>query len=205
MFADDLKIFSTASEPNHAISLQDVISALGNWCVLNRLPLNIEKCVVMSFTCRRAPIYSDYYLLGSKLERKTIIKDLGVFLDVKLNFNVHIDHFIKKSNRAWGLIRRYSSEFTDPYVLKSLYVVFVRSILEYCSIIWSFIYSIHINRIEAIQKKFIRFTLRGLAWNNTSSLPPYESRLLLLNIHFSRNQTSVLCGRVSTVLIVLTY
>ena len=56
MFADDLKIFSTISDPNHVISLQHVISALGDWCVLNRLPLKFEKFFVISFTCRRSPI-----------------------------------------------------------------------------------------------------------------------------------------------------
>ena len=89
---------------------------------------------------------------------------------------------IKKANRSWGTIRRYSSDFSDPYVIKTLYVAFVRSILEYCSVIWSPYYAVHINRIEAVQKRFLRFSLRGLPWSNPSCLPPYPSRLLLIGL-----------------------
>ena len=130
MFADDLKIFSKVSDLNQVRSLQLAVSALGNWSELNRLPLNLEKCFIISFSHRRLPIFGNYSLLGSVLERKFVIKDLGIMLDVKLNFNEHIDHMIKKANKAWGLVRRYCSDFTDPYVTKTLYVAYVRSILD---------------------------------------------------------------------------
>lgn len=37
-------------------------------------------------------------------------------------------------------------------------------------------------RIEAVQRRFIRFALRGLLWSDVNNLPPYVDRLKLLNV-----------------------
>lgn len=39
-----------------------------------------------------------------------------------------------------------------------------------------------IDRIEAVQRKFMRFALRFLPWNDPVNLPPYEDRCQLLQI-----------------------
>jgi len=66
-----------------------------------------------------------------------------------------------------GFIKRWSKEFNNPFVLKSLYTSLVRPNLEYASQVWSPFYKIHINRIEAIQKNFNCFALRHLCWSST--------------------------------------
>ena len=183
MFADDLNFFSNITDLNSSALLPNAIVALESWCHINQLPLNIEKCFIITFTRCRSPLLVNYHVLNSTIKRRFIIKDLGVILDYRLSFNDHIDYMVKKANRSWGIIRRYSSDISDPYVIKTLYVSFVRSILEYCSIIWSLYYAVHINRIKAVQKRFLRFTLRGLPWLDPTTLPPYSSRLQLIGLH----------------------
>jgi hypothetical protein len=58
-------------------------------------------------------------------------------------------------------VKRLSCEFRDPYTLKTLYVSLVRRKLEYASCVWRSFYGAHINRIERVQKKFLRYALRG--------------------------------------------
>jgi hypothetical protein len=43
------------------------------------------------------------------------INDLGVIMDEKMNFSEHIDVMVGKAFACWGLIRRLSFEFRDPY------------------------------------------------------------------------------------------
>ncbi|SPP90099.1 blast:Protein Wnt-5, partial [Drosophila guanche] len=78
--------------------------------------------------------------------------------------------------------RRWSKEFDDPYITKTLYISLVRPILEYRSCVWCPQYNIHQDRIESVQKNFLLFALRGLNWDATVRLPSYRSRLLLLNL-----------------------
>jgi hypothetical protein len=102
-----------------------------------------------------------------------------------------------------GFIKRLSTEFRDPYTLKALYVSLVRSKLEYACCVWQPFDAVHINRIERIQEKFVKYALRWLGWDSSSVLPPYFSRCSLLNLgtwRFARVMYvfDILSGRVSS-------
>jgi hypothetical protein len=81
-----------------------------------------------------------------------------------------------------GFIRRLSLEFRDPYTLKSLYTSLIRPKLEYASCVWSPFYDVHVDKVERVQRRFIRYALRGLGWTDTYDLPPYEHRCALLRL-----------------------
>jgi hypothetical protein len=78
----------------------------------------------------------------------------------------------------FGFIKRLSREFRGPYILKVLYVTYVRSKLEYANCVWQPFYVTHINRIERIQ--FIKHALSQFRWNVNLDLPPYENRCSVL-------------------------
>ena len=81
-----------------------------------------------------------------------------------------------------GYIKRFSREFQDPLVLKTLYCSLVRPNVEYCSIVWSPSFKNHCDRIEAIQKNFVRFALRDMPWTPGSIIPSYRDRCRLLGL-----------------------
>lgn len=123
------------------------------------------------------------YSVGSYiLEGVNSFVDLGVVLDQRLRFHLHIDSIINKALSILGFIKRWSKEFDDPYITKILFISLVRPSLEYACVVWSPYYNVYIDRIESIQKKFLLFALRGLGWNQSESLPPYENRLKLIDL-----------------------
>lgn len=178
MYADDLKIYSRIENASDCIKLQDDLIRLQEWCDANSLPLNVGKCQYMSFSRRKVTI--DYhYRLGSAILTKIYEKkDLGVIFSSKMSFSKHIDFMVTKSRSMLGFVTRNSNEFRDLFTLKSLYFSFVRSNLEYCSIIWDPFYSGSSLRIEKVQKRFTRYAIHSLHWN--CSMPDYKSRCLLL-------------------------
>jgi hypothetical protein len=36
----------------------------------------------------------------------------------------------------------------------------------------------HVDNVERVQRRFIRYVLRGLGWTDTYDLPPYEHRMM---------------------------
>jgi hypothetical protein len=120
-------------------------------------------------------------LSGHLLENVNKICDLGMILDTKLNFISHIDSIINKDSRMLGYIKRIGKDFTDPYTLRTLYNTFVRSNLDYAGVIWSPYYGVHIDRIEAVQRKFVRFVLRFLGWQTGVVFSPYCQRCKLID------------------------
>mgnify|MGYP005983777977 FL=1 len=157
LFADDLKIYAKITSVDDCLQLQEDINILINWCLRNRLTLNILKCIVMSFTRKLKPIVFTYSMGTSKLKRTDIYKDLGVIYDMKLSFVNHIQDTVAKAFKTYGFIYRNCKEFTNIRSLSALYYSLVRSRLEYCACVWSPIYEIHIIHVESVQRKFLKF------------------------------------------------
>jgi hypothetical protein len=93
-----------------------------------------------------------------------------------------------------GYLTRISKEFRDPYTLKTMYNSLVRSHLEYASVVWNPYYGVmHLKRIEAIQKKFLKFALRTLGWNRDIELHPYCQRCRLIDLDVLSSRRRVSC------------
>lgn len=180
MYADDVKIFKDVSNSDHEFLLQSDLDKFSQWCSVNLMDLNIAKCKHMTFY-RVNKLDTYYYVNGSILEKVYNITDLGILLDHKIDFRDHIALTVNKANGVLGFMKRWSKEFSDPYVTKHLYTSLVRPILEYGSIVWDPYYSVHINSIESVQKQFLIFCLRGLGWNSFA-LPSYVDRLRLIKL-----------------------
>ena len=148
----------------------------------NALSLCVEKCVVVSFIRSRTPVIRNYAIAEQVLQRNSVTSDLGILLDDKFCFTQHYDGIIIRANRTLGLIFNITRDFDDPMCIKTLYCALVRPILEYCSIVPCHHAEIWKNRIESVQRKLTRYALRRLPWNDPSTLPPYESRYLLLGL-----------------------
>jgi hypothetical protein len=52
---------------------------------------------------------------------------------------------------------------------------------------------VHVDMVERMQRRFIRYALRGLGWTNTYDLPPYEHRCSLLRLCTLVKQRSFAC------------
>lgn len=152
------------------------------WCSNNGMRVNCKKCKVISFTRSNSPINHQYRMNTNILQRVTSICDLEVIVDEKLTFKEHVKTTSAKAFSVLGFIRRHAAEFTDVYALKVLYCALVRSILEYASPIWSPYHVTDVLSIERVQKKFVRFALRLLPWNDPNNLPPYAERCQLIGL-----------------------
>lgn len=157
LFADDLKLYRCVESAGDCELLQNDLNMLNNWCTKNGLCLNSSKCNVLRFSRRKDSDLFQYYLHGEPLVNVSEFKDLGVTMETSISFNKHLDVSIAKSNKMLGFLKRTTSQFTSIRVLCMLYTSLVRSILEYCCIIWSPLYTSHINRIERVQRNFIKY------------------------------------------------
>jgi hypothetical protein len=92
-------------------------------------------------------------LAGTVLDRVSSMNDLmGVIMDDD------------PSDAMLEFIRRLSFEYT----LRFLYTV------------WSPFYDVRVDKVECLQRKFIRYALRSLGWMDFYDLPPYEHRYAIL-------------------------
>lgn len=157
MFADDLKLFLGIGNSADSEAFQRDIDSVVTWSELNHLEFNISKCKSISFTRRRFPILHHYNMRGVPLERVMQIKDLGLILDKELTFNNHIVDLCGRACKSLGFVMRQAYHFHDRSTILTLYYAFVRSKLEYNSIIWDPHEAKYKQMIEKVQKKFGRY------------------------------------------------
>jgi hypothetical protein len=156
LYADDAKIYKIIKTVDDCCKLQEDINSIAAYCDNNQLFLNPDKCNIITFTRNRNPILHMYSLNNQQLNRVDKIRDLGVIIDNKLTFHDHIDTIVQRAYKQLGFLLRVCKPFQHVMTYMILYYSLVRSILDFACIIWSPFYKCHINRIEQVQKKFLK-------------------------------------------------
>ncbi|KAL4720064.1 hypothetical protein ACJJTC_015781, partial [Scirpophaga incertulas] len=174
-YADDIKIFGRITEVEDSLKLQHDMDMLFDWCLKNNMSLNVAKCNVLTFSRKRNSIKFEYKIGQVVLNKETVIKDLGVWIDSKLSFRQHYDYIVSKCNRTMGFLMRSIRPFKEPNTIIILYKALIRSVLEYCSVVWSPYYDQHRNRIESVQRRFVRHLSTKVGLRR--KLQTYEKRL----------------------------
>ena len=151
LFADDTKIFNQVKSRSDALLIQEDINELEQWSDKWLLRFNTDKCHVLTLgKIENIQHTFRYTLYDKELDHVFEEKDLGVIIDMDLNFEEHMSSKIGKANGIMGLIRRTFS-YLDPITFKKLYTSFVRPHLEYAQPVWSPHLRKHIKMLENVQ------------------------------------------------------
>jgi len=145
--------------PVHTVNL---LKASGEWAKTWQLSVSINKCHVMHVSNKRCSSASTatYNIDSNILPTVSTVTDLGVDIDSKLKFSVHINRVVRKAmTRSYLLARCFVSHDTNTLV--KAFKVYVRPLVEYCSSVWSPHYAKDIKLIESVQRKFTK-RLSGL-------------------------------------------
>lgn len=158
------------------------------------MAINTNKCCTVTFHRCLDPLIHDYTLNGASISRNYEIRDLGVWLTASLSPHVHILNICNKANRMLGFTLRITKGFTNLATMRTLYCTLVRSILEYCAVVWSPYQLGHIKMLQDIQDRFLRIlgTRLGYPYREVPidyiaemlCLPPLTSRRTLQGLVF---------------------
>ena len=135
------------------------------------MDFNIDKCNVLPITRNNLPFIFDYKMLDKPLQRVKHMRDLGVLIHTNLTWGPHCRGLNNKCNRTMGMIKRAVGFNAPANVTTSLYRTLVRSILEYCSGVWSPSTVSDTKAIESIQRAATRYFLIIRKLNTTNDAP----------------------------------
>lgn len=189
LFADDCVIYTTIRNPGDSIALQHDLNHIAAWCDQSLMPLNTEKCKLVSFTRKKTVSQFSYKINSFPIAAVTSYKYLGVHLSPSLSWTFHIQTICSDAARTLGYLRR-NLKLASPDIKKLAYLTFVRPKLEYASSIWHPSQAYLTHKLEAIQNRAARFICSQYS-TNTSVTALKQS----LNLHSleSRRIISRLC------------
>ena len=157
LFADDVKLFRVIEDVGDCGLLQQDINRIWDWCEQNKLPLNINKCKKITISLKKNEIVYNYRIGPSILGNCDCVNDLGVMMDKKLSFGQHIEDIVQSALKSLGFLIRSASSFNNLSTISVLFNTFVKSKLIYATLAWSPSYNYAIDRLEAVQRRFLKY------------------------------------------------
>ena len=110
---------------------------------MNKMNFHPQKCKVVSVAHRPPPLMGIlpniqyFYTLGdSPLDYAEGEKDLGVDINIKLNFNDQCNRLLAKATQQIALTKTTCYFVNDIRRKRALYLSLIRSQFEHCSPIW---------------------------------------------------------------------
>ena len=156
MYADDTTIYFNLEEFEYLNRERDINSELekvNTWLKLNKLSLNVQKTKLMVFHRKQKQVDEiNVQINGTQIERVESFNFLGIMMDENLTWKSHIEMVAKKISKVTGILYRLKNIFPEN-VLFVLYNSLIVSYINYGLLLWG----VHVNKLEHLQKKALRF------------------------------------------------
>jgi hypothetical protein len=190
IYADDITIMCRGTTRDGLRrTLQDYLDMLMNWLTEWKFKVNPTKCSQQIFTRRRLVPDVILRINNTALNAVREQRVLGMIFDApKLNFAKHVDALKIEGKKRLNFLRAISSAKwgADRNLLRQVYVSFVRSKLEYGSILFGELPQATLRKLEVLQNVGLRCILGArktspiLSMEVESYIPPIGLRFRYL-------------------------
>ena len=179
IYADDTALFCDAPWKNIKKlkkTLENTLAKVSNFFGDWKIKINCDKTEFAIFTHSRImkrrmkdfpPTFD-----GNSFQWKESVKYLGVYLDQQLNFKIHINNSISKSNKTisalYCLLKKNSTASFNSKL--TIYRSYIRPVLTYACPVFTNCPKVHFNRLQIMQNKCLRMVLSAPYFTWTTEL-----------------------------------
>ena len=186
-FADDNSLSNIAKTVDSLKqTLESECKFTIKWFHENKMIVNPDKFQAIVLDKHKSSNTEAKFIIGSEqIQAVPSVDILGITIDHKMNFNLYIDEIcLKSANQLYALVRL--KDFLGNEERKVLINSFVLSIVNYCLLVWVLTNTKSVDKIEAIQKRALRFMLNDSLPGNPS-MKLKRTRSLCIEIHKTIN------------------
>lgn len=164
-YADDFCLYTEHKKYQQSIeNLNSVYGLHKKWFIENGFELSCSKSQVCLFTRHNFPNISTITLGGHKFSFKNKIKYLGMILDQKLTWKLHIDDMLNRCNKGINFLKSINRTWwgSDVEVSLLFYKAYIRSIFDYGSVLYGSASNALLNKINVLQNSALRICLGAM-------------------------------------------
>ena len=156
--------------PPENLKTSDYLSKISDWTDRNMMALNTDKTKYMIFNfCSSLQFQTRLYVKDSLLSQVKQSKLLGVIISDDLTWTANTAFIVKKAYKRMIILKKLYEFKVNIYDLIHIYIMYIRSILEQNSVVWSSsITNAESASLERVQKCALRIILKG-EYNNYSN------------------------------------
>lgn len=194
LFADDTALFYPDISPTTVIDhINQDLEKLKIFFASNLLSLNINKTKYMIFQSPRKslPIHDDPKLGDIIIDKVDSFKYLGLHLDSKFSWEIHIKHVERKVATLCGVLSRVSC-FVPQHVLLKFYHAHIHSQLQYVVIVWGRACRSKLLRLQTLQNRCLKIIFKLPPLHPTIDLYGHSTHTILPLIGLCELQSLVM-------------
>ena len=180
LFADDACLTLRHKNPDTLESLiNQELNTVNNWMSINKLSVNYTKTNYVIFTKNKSQKQYNIYMNDKLLESVDEIRYLGVHIDKKLDWKIHINKIKSKLTSASYILSKMR-HYADAHTLKLLYYCLAYPYLNYCVTAWCGAPKSILQPLIRLENKIIR-----IITNNNYTSPTKPIFLTLKTLPFN--------------------
>ena len=146
--------------PATSLASKTNIDSIANWTDENKMKLNEEKSNYMVFSRSNTEFATRMTMNGNTLDRVEEVKLVGVWVTTFLDWDKNTQDMCKRAYARISMLTKLKYVGTPMEDLLDIYILYVRSLLEYCSVVWHSTLTVQqINDIERVQKLCLKIIL----------------------------------------------
>ena len=157
LFADDTSLFIIVSDPASAATcLNSDLEKISRWATAWLVTFNPSKSVAFLISRRLIrPDHPPLFMQNVQIEEVDSHKHLGLHLSQDCTWHKQIDYIKEKAWFRINVIRKLKFKL-DRKSLETIYIAFIRPILEYADVIWDNCSQYEKDELEKIQTETAR-------------------------------------------------
>lgn len=118
----------------------------------------MEKTETLFFTRKRIGEEVRLKLYGQELKRVKTFKFLGIWLDERVTWSIHIDKVVDKCKKVLNVMRCLAGTKwgADKAALRNVYTALIRSVIEYGLIVYGSAAYSSLQKLDRVQAQALR-------------------------------------------------
>ena len=159
LFADDTSLFIIVDNPTTAaLCLNSDLEKLSCWAAIWLVTFNPSKNESLLISRKiNKPIHPPLYMQNVQIQEVSSHKHLGLYFSNDCSWHQHIDYIKQKAWFRIHIMRKLKFKL-DRKSLETIYLTFIRPLLEYGDVIWDNCTQYEKNELDKIQNEAARIT-----------------------------------------------
>ena len=146
--------------PTDSFQTQDQLNKISEWTNENLMKLNAAKSNFMIFTRSKEKFTTRLAVNGQNLDRVSVTKLLGVWIQEDISWSKNCQEICRKAFSRLSILTKLKYVGTSQKDLVDIYVLFIRSVAEYCSVSFhSSLTQEQSRKLEGIQRTCVKVIL----------------------------------------------
>ena len=122
--------------PASSLATQENLNCIAQWTVDNKMKINETKSNYMVFSRSGTEMATRLTLNGQTIDRIEETKLVGVWVTTWLDWQKNTREICKRAYARMTMLTKLKYVGVPTPDLLDIYILYIRSLLEYCSVVW---------------------------------------------------------------------